>query len=134
MRETAELHGVHVERIAGLLGGVEPEDAAQQKDERAAEVALQTRGVQLGVEGMARRKRAASVGAEQPVPGAGHGAAGGVPAAETALGGSRLQHVPQIGARRREPAALGQRQQGGGVALALVDPHDPVREGRRAAA
>ena len=81
VRQRAELPGVHLERIARLVRRLQPVHVAQQERERTADVALEPRGMHLGVEGMHGRERGAGAGPEQAVPRARHGASRRAPGA-----------------------------------------------------
>ena len=66
------------EHLRDLVVG-QPLDVAQQKGERAARVALEARGMHLGVKGVPRGQRGTGFAAEQPVPRAGALLARGAP-------------------------------------------------------
>ena len=128
-----ELPGVHLERVAGLVGRLQPVDVPQQERERAVHVALEPRGVHLGVERVRGRQRGARIGAEQAVPGARHRAARRPPGAESARRRVAVaEHGGRVGPSGRAASRAAEREQQRGVSLPLVDPHDVVRERRRA--
>ena len=123
MGQGAELAGVHLETLPGLLRSVQAEDIAEQECEGAAHVALEARGRHLGVERVPCRQRGAGLAAQQAVPRARLRLAGGTPLRQTTLRRALIfEYGAEVLLRRGRGAAGGEREERRGVVLLRVQP------------